>query len=135
MNEVLAMLATNAAALSAVGAAIAFVWSIVQFVLVRKRDQEHREFEIYHRLIKELVAPDPESKVAWIDRQTAVLFELRRFKRYHEHILRTLLGLREVVERPRLHISPSHGRVGSHGQIHSWRAGLILLLSRQSAAP
>lgn len=95
MNEVLAMLATNAAALSAVGAAIAFVWSIVQFVLVRKRDQEHREFEIYHRLIKELVAPDPESKVAWIDRQTAVLFELRRFKRYHEHILRTLLGLRE----------------------------------------
>ncbi|MES2950686.1 MAG: hypothetical protein V4858_19305 [Pseudomonadota bacterium] len=94
MNEVLTMLTTNAAALTAVGAAVAFIWSVIQFVLVRKRDQEHREFEIYHRLVKELVATDPETKVVWIDRQTAVLFELRRFKRYHELTLRTLLGLR-----------------------------------------
>ena len=95
MNTTLSILATNAAALTAIVAALAFVWSIIQFILVRKRDQQHREFEIYHGLIKELVAPDPDSKVSWIDRQTAVLFELRRFKRYHEHILRTLLGLRE----------------------------------------
>lgn len=95
MSGVLVMLTANAVALSIIGAAIAFVWSVVQFVLVRKREKEHREFEIYHRLIKELVSTDPESKVVWIDRQTAVLFELRRFKRYHEHTLRTLLGLHE----------------------------------------
>lgn len=95
MDTFLNAISTNAVALSTIGAAIAFAWSVVQFVLVRMRDEEHREFEIYHRLIKELVAPDPESKVSWIDRQTAVLFELRRFKRYHELTLRTLLGLRE----------------------------------------
>lgn len=95
MNSLLNFLTVNATALGAIGAALAFAWSVVQFVLVRMRDEQHREFEIYHRLIKELVAPDPESKVAWIDRQTAVLFELRRFKRYHEHTLRTLLGLHE----------------------------------------
>jgi hypothetical protein len=95
VNEVLTMLTTNAAAVSIVGAAVAFIWSIIQFILVRKRDERHREFEIYHRLIKELVSPDSESKAVWIDRQTAVLFELRRFRRYHEHTLRTLLGLKE----------------------------------------
>jgi hypothetical protein len=84
-----------AAALGVIGAAIAFIWSVVQWVLVRRREEEHREFEIYHRLIKELVSPDPDrSNVVWMDRQTAVLFELRRFKRYHEHVLRTLQGLR-----------------------------------------
>lgn len=95
MSELLTTITNNAAALSILGAAIAFIWSIVQFILVRKRDEQHREFEIYHRLIKELVSPDPESKVIWVDRQTAVLFELRRFTRYHEHTLRTLEGLKE----------------------------------------
>ena len=95
MDTFLKAISTNAVALSTIGTAIAFAWSVIQFVLVRMRDEKHREFEIYHRLIKELVTPDSESKVTWIDRQTAVLFELRRFKRYHELTLRTLLGLRE----------------------------------------
>lgn len=95
MKDLFTTLTANAAALSILGAAIAFIWSIVQFILVRKRDAQHREFEIYHRLIKELVSPDPDSKVVWIDRQTAVLFELRRFQRCHEHTLRTLNSLKE----------------------------------------
>ena len=95
MKELFTLITSNATALGIFGAAIAFMWSVVQFILVRKRDEQHREFEIYHRLIKELVSPDPESKFVWIDRQTAVLFELRRFKRYHEHTLRTLLGLKD----------------------------------------
>ena len=94
MSDLLTTLTTNAAALGIIGAAVAFIWSVIQFILVRKREETHREFEIYHRLIKELVSPDPETGL-WIDRQSAVLFELRRFPRYHEHILRTLLGLRE----------------------------------------
>jgi hypothetical protein len=95
METLLSHLSGNAAALSIAGAAIAFLWSVVQFVLVRKRDQEHREFEIYHKLIKELVVPDSDTKVMWIDRQTAIIFELRQFRRYHELTLRTLKGLRE----------------------------------------
>jgi len=95
MNTILNLFANNAAVLRIVGTAIAFAWFVVQFVLVRKRDEQHREFEIYHRLIKELVVPDPESKAIWIDRQATVVFELRRFKRYYELTLRTLLGLCE----------------------------------------
>jgi hypothetical protein len=94
MRALLSFLGENAAGIGLVGAAVAFSWSVIQFALVRVRDERHREFEIYHRLIKELVSPDPEGELLWIDRQCAVLFELRRFIRYHELTLRTLLGLR-----------------------------------------
>jgi hypothetical protein len=89
-----AWLAQNIAALSALGAAMAFVWSAIQFILVRGREQRSQEFEAYHRLIKELVQPDPASQVAWIDRQVAVVFELRHFKRYYPVTGRILNNLR-----------------------------------------
>lgn len=41
------------------------------------------------------MAPDPESGVAWVDRQAAVAFELRHFPRYYEFIDRTLRGLKQ----------------------------------------
>ena len=94
MLDVLSFIASNASALGVVGAAIAFIWPVVQFVMVRKREQQQKEFEAFHRLVKELVSPDPESKVAWIDRQAAVAFELRRFTFYHEYTYRMLLSLR-----------------------------------------
>ncbi|MBV9762857.1 MAG: hypothetical protein JO340_20020 [Acidobacteriaceae bacterium] len=53
---------------------------------------EWRQFEIYHRLIKELV--EPNDKGTYIDRQCAVVFELRRFKNYQQLTVRILEGLR-----------------------------------------
>ncbi len=93
MDALLSFVNTHPAVLSTVGAVALFLWPIVQFVLVRKRDQEHREFEVYHRLIKELVVPDQDSKSTWIDRQAAIVFELRSFRKYREYSLRMLLGL------------------------------------------
>ena len=56
---------------------------IVQFSLNKNTEAKGRQFEIYHRMIKELVEP-PEKGATYIDRQCAVVFELRRFKRYRE---------------------------------------------------
>ncbi len=88
-------LTSNAAALGAFGAPIAFIWSVIQFILVRRKEQEAREFDAYHRLVKELVSPDADTKSMWIDRQMAVVFELRHFPRYYEVTLRIFAGLRE----------------------------------------
>jgi len=90
----LTWLAANATGLSIVGAVAAFIWPVVQFVVTRRHDLQFREFEIYHRLIKELVSPDPQDKVTWIDRQAAIVFELRHFPRYFEFSARTLRGLK-----------------------------------------
>lgn len=87
-------LASNISALSALGASVTFIWSAIQFILVRRRDQANQEFETYHRLIKELVQPDPDSQTAWIDRQVAVVYELKNFPRYYPVTVRILNNLR-----------------------------------------
>jgi hypothetical protein len=91
----LSWLTSNAAALGVLGAAITFVWSAIQFILVRRKEQQAREFQAFHRLIKELVSPDDTNKFIWIDRQMAVVFELRHFNRYYDVTVRILSGLRE----------------------------------------
>jgi predicted negative regulator of RcsB-dependent stress response len=76
-----------------------FGWTAYQYFDTRKRDQNLKEFEIYHKLIKELVQPD-EKNVMFVDRQTAIIYELRNFKRYYSFSYRTLCGLREKWNRP-----------------------------------
>ena len=88
-------LTSNATALAILLAALTFVWPVVQFILVRRKEQRAHEFEAFHRLIKELVSPGSDTQFIWIDRQMAVLFELRHFPRYYEVTVRILNGLRE----------------------------------------
>ena len=95
MSEMLKWLSENAVALGMLGAAFGFLWSAIQVVLDRRREVHFKEFEAYHRLVKELVSPDPESGSTWIDRQAAAVFELRNFPRYHEYTIRMLSGLKQ----------------------------------------
>ena len=74
-------------------AGVTLMWQIVQFFLNKNTEAKSRQFEVYHRLIKELV--EPGDKANYIDRQCAVVFELRHFKRYRELTARILKGLRE----------------------------------------
>lgn len=71
-----------------------FIWAICQYFDSRKREQNLKEFENYHKLIKELVQPDDEKNSMYIDRQAAIIYELRHFKRYFLFSLRTLKGLK-----------------------------------------
>lgn len=88
-------LTSNATALGVLLAALTFVWSAYGFIVVRRKEQQAHEFEAFHRLIKELVSPDPDTQSTWIDRQMAAVFELRHFPRYYEVTVRILGGLRE----------------------------------------
>jgi hypothetical protein len=96
VNQVVAWLSSNTAVLSILGAAVAFVWSTSQQVAQRKAEAREREFQTFHKLIKELVSPDSADGVMRLDRQCAVVFELRHFPRYYEFTERTLMGLRKV---------------------------------------
>lgn len=70
-----------------------FSWTVIQYLDTRKREQNLREFEHFHKLLKELVQPDDDKGTMYIDRQTAIIYELRHFKRYYPYSLRTLKGL------------------------------------------
>jgi len=73
---------------------IALIWQSVQFFLTRSSDAKNRQFDAYHRLVKELVQPSETGKT-YVDRQCAAVFELRRFKNYEELTVRILMGLRD----------------------------------------
>ena len=94
----LTWLSQNAAGLGILGAAIAFAWSVIQFILDRRKDLQTKEFEAYHRLVKELVSPDAGTQTIWIDRQAAVVFELRHFPRYYDFTERMLGNLKRKWE-------------------------------------
>lgn len=96
----LTWLTSNAAALSIIGAAVTLTWSAIQFILVRRREQQAHEFEAFHRLIKELVSPDPATNRVQAERSIAVLFELRHFPRYYEVTTRILEAVRERLAVP-----------------------------------
>lgn len=71
---------SNATAIVALAGLGPFLWKMFEFFSARQREFENQEFEQYHRLVKELV--QPERDALYIDRQIAIVFEFKRFKRY-----------------------------------------------------
>src|SRR5260370_37470103 len=94
MTSVVTWLFAHGVSAAGVGTAIAFVFSVFQFLSVRKRESREREFDKYHLLIERLVSPG-EKGGPLLDRQLAVGFELRHFPRYYECTERVLSGLRQ----------------------------------------
>jgi hypothetical protein len=94
LNEALKWI-TSGLNVGAVGAAIAFAFSVFQFVAVRRRESLDKEFDKYHLLIERLVSPN-QAGVSYLDRQIATVFELRHFPRYFECTERILTGLKEA---------------------------------------
>ncbi len=72
---------------------------VYQFFLIRERESATKQFEAFHRLVKELVEPDEKTNVLYVDRQAAIAFELRHFPRYHAFTLRRLKSFLAKVER------------------------------------
>ncbi len=81
-------------AIAMVLAAGSLFWQSVQFIVTHNNDAKNRQFEAYHRLIKELVQPSEDGKT-YVDRQCAAVFELVRFKQYRSLTIRILSGLRD----------------------------------------
>lgn len=79
-------------------AAAPFAWSVVQWTIQRKAESREREFQVFHKLVRDLVAPHRADGPQGMDAQAAIIFELRQFHRYHEFTQRLLLRLRRQFE-------------------------------------
>lgn len=92
-------------ALSSIGAAIAFLWTVFQWLAVRSREAKHREYQTFHELLKTLVnGYQPGTVLSQIDERAAVLYELRNYPRYFPYLRRTIatLQLKWSTAEPRL---------------------------------
>ncbi len=93
MDTLLVILKDYAVQLSALGGVAVFLFGVYKFQAERKATHYWKEFEVYHKLVKELV--EPVEGGTYVDRQAAIIFELRNFKRYHPYSLRMLRGLKQ----------------------------------------
>ena len=90
-------LSTSALALSSVIlAAIPILWGAFSYILIKKKEAEYLQFKTYHDLIRQLVEPEKPGSAIYLDRQIAIIFELREFKKYYPVTLRILQGLKET---------------------------------------
>jgi hypothetical protein len=83
---------TNATALGIIGTVIAAVVQARQYVLVRKSEDRRHTFDAYHKLIDELVGSQEKNPA--LDRQIAIVYEIRNFKDYYPVTVRILEGLK-----------------------------------------
>lgn len=92
IQTILTILNQNSDAIIAGSVVIGGVWAVFKFSEYLK----DRRFNNYHRLIKELVDGDTPDATLRLDRQIAVLFELRNYPSYYELSERILIGLQEA---------------------------------------
>jgi hypothetical protein len=79
-----------AGALALIGTA---VWTVWQYATGKRAETKKHQFEAFHNLVKQLVEGDGPNVPSRIDRQIAVIFELRHFPRYYPVTRRILTGL------------------------------------------
>lgn len=93
--EIWTWITTNATTLGYVFGAGPTIWAIVQFILNKSAEAKRHQFESYHALIKQLVEQETPDQPMRLDRQIAVIFELRRFAHYRPVTLRIFKGLKQ----------------------------------------
>ncbi len=95
MHQLLVWLSSNTAALTIMGAAVAFIWSTTQQIAQRKVDAREREFQAFHKLVRDLVSPHRPDAALGMDAQSAIGSELRHFPRYFEFTQRMLASIKQ----------------------------------------
>lgn len=98
IKEMFNFLNSYAAGLTIIVSLLAAVYKFAQYVNIRRKEQTQKEFENYHSLIKNLSQPDTPGVPIKLDRQVAVVYELRAFPKYKDVTIRILqhwLALRE----------------------------------------
>lgn len=115
MNDFITWLNANAGALGVlialglpvVAAAVAFV----RYLNLRSKELQHERFKIYHDLVRQLVQPEAPGLPMQLDRQIAIVYEMRHFPEYFDLTRRMLEGLLKSWTEPR------HGRLADEIQL------------------
>lgn len=79
---------------------LAFLVPIYKFFRNKNEEQRDRYFKTYHELIKQLVQGEGEKIM--LDRQLAIIFELRNYPTYYELSERILLVLKDSWKNDRI---------------------------------
>jgi hypothetical protein len=87
-------LTDNGTALGVIFALIPIAWAAIQYIIIKKAEDRRVRFTTFHNLIKLLVERENPNEPMRLDRQIAIIYELRDFKHYFPVTLRILKGLK-----------------------------------------
>lgn len=98
ITSLITWLNTNAGILSIIVAillaVIPAIWSFITYLNLKNKEMQHERFTIFHKLIESLVQPQANGQGPFLDRQIAIVYELRNFPEYFELTIRILNGLK-----------------------------------------
>jgi hypothetical protein len=90
MNTFLDWVQQHAVSLGLMGSFIVGLFPLYQYLSTKHTENKNNEFSNYHRLVGDLVDP----ATPRLDRQIAVVYELRNFKNYFSVSIRILEGVK-----------------------------------------
>ncbi|MDR6964047.1 hypothetical protein [Shewanella putrefaciens] len=85
----------NGSGLGVVLVLIPLAWAVFTYLSVKRQELKEQRFQAYHKLIQSLVERERIEIPMSLDRQIAIIFELRNFKEYFPVTLRIFKGLKE----------------------------------------
>ncbi|MBH3433677.1 MULTISPECIES: hypothetical protein [Pseudomonas] len=94
----------NNGVLALIVAVLVAMTALIQFFLIKRSEEHARQFANYHKLLEDLnEKKDPDGKISgqYLDRQMAIVYELRNLRKYHAITVRVLercLGSWEKLE-------------------------------------
>ncbi|MEA2089090.1 MAG: hypothetical protein U9O55_04635 [Patescibacteria group bacterium] len=99
ISKILNFLNENGITITILFAFIGFIISILkvlQYWNLRTKELKVKRFKIYHDyLIRNLVQPDTNDGIMKLDRQIAIIYELKNFPEYYDVSIRILKGLKK----------------------------------------
>lgn len=83
-------LETNNGPLGFVLAFVTACWAVWNYFLIKRAEEETRQFQAFHLMVKGLVRGEGDSPDPYVDQQLAVIYELRNFPQYYPITVRIL---------------------------------------------
>lgn len=87
----------NAAGLGIVLAVVPATWAAWTYIQTKRADQRQLRFQNYHQLVQWLIQGDQTAPLPSIDRQLAVVFELRNYREYRSATVRILRNFNRLT--------------------------------------
>jgi hypothetical protein len=135
MDDFLAFVSQNLPVLTALAGVFAAALAALRYFMERSRDARWKEFETYHKMVKDLVEPEDKDGAMRIDRQCALIYEFRFFRRYFPQTLRMFKALKDHTgswKHDRLQAELGAGIDAINSETSSWRMKLALFFQPAS---
>lgn len=87
------------AALGIIVAIVPIIWATYNYISIKNSENRNTRFTNYHNLIRGITQGDPGEDVVYLDRQTAIAFELKNYPEYAPVTIKILSGFKKRISK------------------------------------